>query len=55
MDAHEDVELSDLEHDAFIPGRSLAGLKSKPNRVTKRIPKRIRIFFENLSRIKVRF
>jgi hypothetical protein len=55
MDAHEDVELSDLENDAFIPGQSSAGLKSKPNRFTKWIPQRIRVFFENISRIKVSF
>jgi hypothetical protein len=55
MDAHDDVELSDLENDAFIPGRATGGLKGKPsNRFLRWIPPRIKSFLENLSRIKVR-
>jgi len=55
MDAHDDVELSDLENDAFIPGTAIGGLKGKSShKILRLIPPRIKFFLENLSRIKVR-
>jgi hypothetical protein len=47
-EAHEDVELGDLENDAFIPKPY-----DKPSIFTRWMPHRLRDFFENLSRIKV--
>ena len=55
MDPHDDVELSDLENDAFIPDGATGSLKGKPgNRFLRWIPPRIKSFLESLSRIKVR-
>ena len=55
MDPHDDVELSDLEDDAFIPDRTTGNLKGKsPNRFLRWIPTRMRTFLENMSRIRVR-
>lgn len=52
---HEDVELGHLEDDAFLPGQNGAPRKRySDNIATRWIPPRLRAFFENVSRMKVR-
>lgn len=53
---HDDVELGDLENDAFLPGQENGGLKkgySSPSILTRWMPQRLKAFVENLSRLKV--
>lgn len=53
--SHDDVDLRDLEDDAFLPGQNGAPRKRYSESIATRwIPPRLRAFFENLSRIKVR-
>ncbi|TVY89114.1 putative vacuolar protein sorting-associated protein [Lachnellula willkommii] len=54
MDPHDDVELSDLEDDAFLPHRATRSLKGKShNRFLRWVPPRMRAFLENMSRIRL--
>jgi len=48
-EGHDDVELSDLEDGAFIPKPY-----DQPSALTRWMPPRLRVFVQNLSRIKVR-
>lgn len=52
----DDFELSDLEHDAFLPNERATSrkLNRKPSIFTRWMPVKARKFVENLSRIKVR-
>ena len=52
----EDLELGELEHDAFLPDPNATKQNSRlsTNFITRHLPLRIRIFLENLSRLKVR-
>ena len=55
----DDVELDEMESDAFLPSeqsqRSAHALKSsKQSPLTRWIPRRIRMVFENISRLRVR-
>jgi hypothetical protein len=51
---HDEVELGDLENDAFIPGDGAARRKGKANKIFRRwLPPRLLNFLENLSRLKV--
>lgn len=54
-EGHDDVELGALEGDAFIPnGEHTAKHDKQAGILTRWMPPRLQIFFENLSRIKVR-
>lgn len=51
-DAHDDVELGELENDAFLPDEATAKPKAYPENIfTKWIPQKIRSFFYNISKI----
>lgn len=55
-ETHDDVELGDLqeEDDAFLPGRNGAPRKGQSDSIfTRWLPSRLRVFFENLSRMKL--
>ncbi len=51
---HDDVELGDLENEAFISGDGTARRKGKAKNIFRRwLPPRLLKFLENLSRVKV--
>ncbi|PBP26633.1 vacuolar protein sorting-associated protein 62 [Diplocarpon rosae] len=55
-ETHEDVELGDLEDDAFLPGATPTKARSSTSStLTRWIPSRLRGFLENVSKIKLAF
>ncbi|OWP05453.1 hypothetical protein B2J93_7654 [Marssonina coronariae] len=55
-ETHDDVELGDLENDAFLPGATPTKSRSGTSSIlTRWIPSRIRIFLGNVSKIKLLF
>ncbi len=54
-EARDEIELGDLENDAFLPHETISNAKSASNSILNRwIPSRIRVFLENVSKVKVR-
>ncbi|EKD21190.1 uncharacterized protein L3040_000771 [Drepanopeziza brunnea f. sp. 'multigermtubi'] len=53
-EAQDDVELSDLEHDAFLPGAIPSKARVASRGVLIRyLPPRLRVFLENISKVRV--
>ena len=50
---HEDVELGELEDEAFLPNQNGLRKRGNDNAFLRWLPKPIRAFLKNLSRMKV--